>query len=130
MVQTGKTYKCEICGNVVDVIEGKGLPISCCGQEMVEVKAKFTDNEGNEKHVPVIEKTEVGLLVKVGSIAHPMEEKHSILYIELVKDGRIIERVYLKPGDSPEAEFIIGEEEQEGLIARAYCNLHGLWVSE
>lgn len=129
MTKTGETYKCEICGNVVDVVEGRGVPLYCCGSPMDKMEEQFSENEGNEKHVPIIEKTQVGLLVKVGSIPHPMDTNHFIKYIEIVKDGQTLERVYLKPGDTPEAEFIISEADQEGVTARAYCNLHGLWKS-
>ena len=129
MTKTGETYKCEICGNVVDVVDGRGVPLYCCGSPMNKLDEQYTKNEGNEKHVPIIEKTEVGLLVKLGSIPHPMDENHSIQYIEIVKNGETLERVYLQPGQAPEAEFIMGEDDQEGVTARAYCNLHGLWRS-
>ena len=130
MTKTGEIYKCAICGNVVDVIDGKGVPLMCCGQAMTLEEPKYTENEGNEKHVPIIEKTEVGIVVKVGSVEHPMDENHFIKYIEILRDGKVLERVYLKPGKSPEAEFILNEDEKDSVTAQAYCNLHGLWKSK
>jgi superoxide reductase len=87
-------------------------------------KAK-TDDEGKEKHVPVVEKTEKGVRVKVGSIAHPMEENHYIEWIEVVTDSGVL-RKFLKPGEAPEAEF---ELSGEIVLAREYCSVHGLWKS-
>ncbi|MGC9132682.1 MAG: desulfoferrodoxin, partial [Candidatus Micrarchaeia archaeon] len=95
------------------------------GQPMELLKEK-TEDVGKEKHVPVIEKTQTGVRIKVGSIAHPMEEKHYIEWIEIIANG-IIYRNFLKPGDKPEAEFKIKAEK---ITPRAYCNLHGLWKSK
>lgn len=117
-----EVYKCEVCGNIVEVIhEGKG-ELVCCGQPMKLFKENTVD-AAKEKHVPVIEKTANGFKVKVGSVAHPMEDKHYIEWIELIADG-VAYRKFLKPGDSPEAEFCI---EAKQITAREYCNLHGLW---
>jgi superoxide reductase len=119
-----EVYKCEVCGNIVEVIhEGKG-ELVCCGQPMKLFKENTVD-AAKEKHVPVIEKTANGFKVKVGSVAHPMEDKHYIEWIELIADG-VAYRKFLKPGDSPEAEFCI---EAKQITAREYCNLHGLWKS-
>jgi len=122
MTEKMQVYKCIACGNIVLVLhEGQG-DLVCCDQPMVLMKEKTLD-QGNEKHVPVIEKKDNGILVKVGSIPHPMEEKHYIEWIELTtRDGQI--RKFLKPGDAPEAFFPIMAE---ALGAREYCNLHGLW---
>jgi superoxide reductase len=118
-------YKCEVCGNMVEVIhEGKG-ELVCCGQPMKLFKENTTD-ASLEKHVPVIEKTAGGIKVSVGSVAHPMEEKHYIEWIELIADGAAF-RKFLKPGDKPEAFF---EIKSDKVIAREYCNLHGLWKKE
>ena len=84
-----------------------------------------TSDEGNEKHVPVIEKTEKGFLVKVGSVEHPMEQEHYIEWIEIIADNKVY-RKFLNPGDKPEAQF---EIQAESITAREYCNLHGLWKS-
>ena len=124
MTKRLQIYKCEVCGNIVEVLhEGVG-ELVCCGQPMA-LQAENTVDAAREKHVPVIEKTEDGVKVKVGSVAHPMEEKHYIEWIELVADGRAY-RQFLKPGGAPEATFCVAAEQ---LSARAYCNLHGLWKS-
>lgn len=115
-------YKCEICGNIVEVLhEGKG-ELVCCGEPMV-LQTENTVDASKEKHVPVIEKVEGGYKVKVGSVPHPMEEKHYIEWIELLADGRSY-REFLKPGQTPEAFFGVKAEK---VSAREYCNLHGLW---
>jgi len=124
MTKRNEIYKCEICGNIVQVLhEGMG-ELVCCGEPMIRLNAKTADFK-TEKHVPVIEKTENGYLVKVGSVPHPMEDKHYIEWIELVADGASY-RKYLKPGDKPEAHFCIEAIE---ISAREYCNVHGLWRS-
>jgi superoxide reductase len=117
-------YKCNVCGNIVEVLHaGKG-ELVCCGQPMVLLEEKSED-VGLEKHVPVIEKTEAGIKVKVGSVPHPMEEKHYIEWIEVIVDGKVY-REFLKPGGKPEAEISVKSEKVE---AREYCNIHGLWKS-
>jgi superoxide reductase len=117
-----EVYKCEVCGNIVEVIhEGHG-ELVCCGQPMKLFKENTFD-AAKEKHVPVIEKTPNGFKVKVGGVAHPMEEKHYIEWIELIADG-VAYRKFLKPGDAPEAEFCLDAVQ---ITAREYCNLHGLW---
>jgi superoxide reductase len=125
MTEKKQVYKCEICGNIVEVLhEGVG-ELVCCGQPMV-VQTEKTEDQGNEKHVPVIEKTENGYKVKVGSVPHPMEEQHYIEWIEIIADGKSYKK-FLSPGDEPEAEFCI---EAENVLAREYCNIHGLWKSK
>lgn len=117
-------YKCSVCGHIVEVLHPGAGQLVCCGQPMELLKEKIQD-VGLEKHVPVIEKTANGVRVKVGSISHPMEEKHYIEWIEIIADARYC-RKFLKPGDKPEAEF---EVKAEKIIAREYCNIHGLWKS-
>jgi superoxide reductase len=115
-------YKCETCGNIIEVLhEGQG-ELVCCGKLMVLLTENTVD-ASKEKHVPVIEKTAKGYKVKVGSIPHPMEEKHYIEWISLCADG-VTYRKFLKPGDTPEAEFCI---EAKSVTAHELCNLHGLW---
>jgi len=115
-------YKCNVCGNIVEVLHaGKGKLV-CCGQPMELLKEK-TEEEGKEKHVPIIERTIEGIKVKVGSITHPMEEKHYIEWIEVIADDKVF-RKFLNPGEKPETEFKIKAEKIE---AREYCSLHGLW---
>jgi superoxide reductase len=125
MAKRDEVYKCEVCGNIVEVLHGSTGELVCCGQPMKSMEEKV-EEEGNEKHVPVIEKTERGYKVKVGSVPHPMEEKHYIEWIVLVADGKIY-RQYLKPGENPEAEF---ETSAAEVSAREYCNIHGMWKSK
>ena len=115
-------YRCEVCGNIVEVIHAAAGTLVCCGQPMKLLKEGETD-AATEKHVPVIEKIDGGFKVKVGDVAHPMEEKHYIEWIELIADGRSY-RQFLQPGETPEATFMITAE---NVSAREYCNLHGLW---
>ncbi|MHB9028560.1 MAG: desulfoferrodoxin [Candidatus Latescibacterota bacterium] len=117
-------FKCEKCGNIVEVIhEGVG-ELHCCGEPM-RLIAENTTDASREKHVPVVEKAEKGFKVKVGSAPHPMEEKHYIEWIEVIADGRAY-RQFLNPGQAPEAVFCI---EAEHITVREYCNIHGLWKS-
>ncbi len=127
-------YKCNICGHIVEVLHPGAGQLVCCGKPM-ELLQEKTQDVGLEKHVPVIEKTEKGIRVKVGSIHHPMEEKHYIEWIEIIADGRYC-RKFLKPGDKPEAEFEVGADlsyealaKEENITDREYCNIHGLWKS-
>jgi superoxide reductase len=119
-------YKCSKCGNIVQVLHGEKPPVMCCGQAMDRVVENTVD-AAVEKHVPVIEKTDGGYIVKVGSTAHPMGEDHFIEWIELVSDdGRFVQRQMLSPADAPEAVF---KTDAAKVFAMAYCNLHGLWKS-
>ncbi|SHG08420.1 superoxide reductase [Desulfacinum infernum DSM 9756] len=122
MAERRELYKCEACGNIVEVLWGGQGELVCCGQPMVLLKEGVVD-AAKEKHVPVVEKIADGYKVKVGSVAHPMEEKHYIQWIELIADGISYIR-FLKPGDAPEAEFCV---KAASVTAREYCNLHGLW---
>lgn len=122
MTEVKQIYKCNICGNIVEVLHAGVGQLVCCGQPMELLKEK-TEDVGLEKHVPIIEKSNGKVKVKVGSVPHPMEDKHWIEWIELVADGKVY-RKFLNPGDSPEADF---EIEAENITAREYCNLHGLW---
>lgn len=122
MAERREVYKCELCGNIVEVLWGGKGELVCCGQPMKLMKEGVVD-AAKEKHVPVVEKTADGYKVKVGSVAHPMEEKHYIQWIELVADD-ISYFHFLKPGEAPEATFCV---KAENVYAREYCNLHGLW---
>jgi superoxide reductase len=122
MTQRLQIYKCEACGNIVEVVHVGAGELVCCKQPM-KLQQENTVDAAKEKHVPVIEKTANGFKVKVGSVAHPMEEKHYIEWIEAVADGRAY-LAFLKPGEKPEAEFCI---KADTISAREYCNLHGLW---
>ena len=115
-------YKCPLCGNIVEVLHAGDGVLVCCGENMVLFTANTVD-AAKEKHVPVITKLADGYKVAVGSVAHPMEEKHWIEFIELIADGKIY-RQNLNPGEAPEATFCIKADKGS---AREYCNLHGLW---
>lgn len=131
-------YKCGKCGNIVQVLHGENPPVMCCGQPMDRLVENTVD-AAKEKHVPVIEKIASGYKVTVGSVAHPMDEKHWIEWIELTVGG-VVCRKDLKPGDQPEAVFPCSSTgcgcsstgcgcscKQAEVSARAYCNLHGCW---
>ena len=121
-----KFYVCEHCGNKVTFVEDKGVPVVCCGQKMTELVANTVD-ASQEKHVPVVERDGNKLVVKVGSVEHPMAEEHSIQWIVVeTKQGSMIK--YLKPGEKPEAEFEVSAE--DAVAVYEYCNLHGLWKTE
>ena len=124
MAERLQVFRCEVCGHIVEVIhEGQGQLV-CCNKPMKRL-VEGTVDAALEKHVPVVEKTPDGFLVKIGSVPHPMEEKHYIEWIELIADGRAYHH-FLQPGDAPEATFKI---EADSVTVREYCNLHGLWKS-
>lgn len=122
MAERLEVYKCEVCGNMVEVLHGGVGQLVCCGQPMKLFRENTVD-AAREKHVPVLEHTQDGIRVKVGSVPHPMEEKHFIEWVELVVEGKAY-RQFLKPGELPEAFFQIRAPQA---TAREYCNLHGLW---
>ena len=125
MTKRLQIYKCEVCGNMVEIIHEGAGELVCCDQPMKRMEENTTD-AALEKHVPVTEKTEDGIKVKVGSVPHPMQEEHYIEWIELIADGRTY-RQFLNPGEEPEAVFKV---EAQSVTAREYCNIHGLWKSE
>jgi len=117
-----QVFKCEVCGHVVELVhEGKG-ELVCCNQPMT-LQAENTVDAAREKHVPVIESTDQGVKVRVGSVPHPMVAEHYIEWIEILADGKAY-RQFLSPGQSPEALFCVKADK---VAAREYCNLHGLW---
>ena len=122
MTELLQIYKCSVCGNIVEVVHtGKG-ELVCC-QKPMDLIIENTQDAAKEKHVPVIEIAGNKVIVKLGSVPHPMEVKHYIEWVEVIVDGKAY-RQFLNPGDKPEAEF---EITGENITARAYCNLHGLW---
>ncbi len=123
MAKRLEIYTCSICGNIVEVVHAGGGQLVCCGQPMNLLVENSVD-AAKEKHVPVAEKMPDGMLVKVGSVAHPMEEKHYIEWIEIIDEQGKVYRKFLKPGDAPEASFCVPEG---AYTLREYCNLHGLW---
>ena len=122
MTQAREIYKCDICGNIVEVVHNSGGTLVCCGQPMT-LKTENTQDAAVEKHVPVIEKIEGGIRVMVGAVEHPMTVEHHIEFIEVHTENKVY-RKFLKPGEKPVAEFML---EEEVLFVREYCNLHGLW---
>lgn len=122
MAEKLEVYKCEACGNIIEVLFGGAGELVCCGEPMKQMIENTVD-AAKEKHVPVLEKTGDGYKVSVGSVAHPMEDKHYIQWIELIADGKAY-RQFLNPGDAPEALFKVDAGQ---VSAREYCNLHGLW---
>jgi superoxide reductase len=124
MTEKLQIYKCEVCGNIVEMLHAGAGQLVCCGQPMKLCRENTVD-AAKEKHVPVIEKTATGIKVKVGSVPHPMEAAHYIEWIEIVADGKAY-RKFLNPGEAPEATF---EIKADKVTAREYCNLHGLWMA-
>jgi len=122
MTKRDQIYKCEVCGNIVAVLHEGAGELVCCGKPMRHFQENTAD-ASKEKHVPVVEKIEEGVKVKVGSVAHPSVPEHYIEWIELIADGKAYRR-FLNPGDSPEAVFAV---DAENFSVREYCNLHGLW---
>ena len=123
MTKRSEVYKCELCGNMVEMVHSSAGQLVCCGQPM-KVMAENTVDASKEKHIPVIEHLANGVKVTIGSIAHPMEEKHYIEWIELLVGDTVL-RQYLKPGAPPVA-FFEGVTAKQ-VVAHEFCNLHGLW---
>jgi superoxide reductase len=119
-----QVYKCQVCGNIVEVVHTGGGTLVCCGKPMT-LQVENTVEASKEKHIPLLEKVPDGWKVKVGSVAHPMQAEHYIEWIELIVDARAC-MMFLSPGEPPEAFFPIKADK---VSARAYCNLHGLWKS-
>jgi superoxide reductase len=122
MTQRLQIYKCEICGNIVEVLHPGAGELVCCGKPMKQ-QVENTVDAAREKHVPVIERTAAGIKVKVGSVPHPMEEKHYIEWVQIMANGNAY-RIFLKPAGQPEGAFTA---DLGAVTAREYCNLHGLW---
>ena len=127
MTRRYEMYKCEICGNIVEVLHAGMGELVCCGQPMKLLEVK-KEEQGYEKHLPVVESRDGKIIVKVGSVPHPMESKHYIEMIEVItRDGKVL-RKYLNPEEKPEAEFDVDVTDVKE--AREYCTIHGLWVKE
>ena len=124
MTELSQVYRCRVCGNMAEMVHAGAGSMVCCGEPMELMTEKNADT-GMEKHVPVIEKDGSTITVKVGSIPHPMEEKHYIALIELLADGKVY-RQFLKPGDEPKAVFCLQADQ---VTAREWCTVHGLWKS-
>jgi len=125
MTKLNEVYKCEVCGNIVEMVHTGVGQLICCGQPM-KLQEENTVDAAKEKHVPVVVKTDTGVKVKVGSEPHPMENDHYIEWIEVITRGGSLKH-FLKPGDQPEAEFCLDADIE---AVREYCNLHGLWKTD
>jgi len=121
-----KFYICKHCGNVIEIIRDTGVPIVCCGENMEELVPNTVEASG-EKHKPVVEVSGDRVKVSVGSVEHPMLEEHSIEWI-LLETEKGSRRKTLEPGEVPSAEFVIIDDKPKA--AYAFCNLHGLWMTE
>ena len=123
--ERGQVYICEVCGSVVEIIKPGPPSLVHCGKPMKLMEPQ-TEDKGYEKHVPVIEKTDDGYKVTVGSVKHPMTRGHHIVFIDLIADGKVL-RQYLDPTGEPVATF---KTDAKDVKAREWCNLHGVWVTE
>ena len=124
MAAVKRVYRCNICGNIVELLHAGQGELVCCGEPM-ELLVEKTEDVGQEKHVPVMETTSSGIKVRVGDVPHPMEENHYIEWVQVITDGGSY-RQFLKPGNKPEAEF---EIKAQNAVLREYCSVHGLWKS-
>ena len=126
MTEKLELYKCDICGNIVEVVVAGGGELVCCGEPMKLLKAGTNDAAANEKHVPVFSKTEKnGLEIRIGAQAHPMSAEHFIMFIEAISDDKdFLQRQYLYPDDDPK---MILEKYAPNTLVREFCNIHGLW---
>lgn len=125
MTQNNQIYKCEVCGNMVEVVHSSGGTLVCCGKPMKLIEENTVD-ASKEKHVPKVSKIDGGVEIKVGEVEHPMQDNHYIEWVEVVTSNKVY-RKYFKPQEKPEAMFKLNEEP---LFARAYCSTHGLWKIE
>ncbi|MBO8169028.1 MAG: desulfoferrodoxin [Thermoanaerobacteraceae bacterium] len=123
MTALKELYKCSICGNVVEIVHEGAPALVCCHQPMEKIAAKRED-QGKEKHVPVIKESSNGIRVEVGDVHHPMEQKHYIKFIEVLTENKLF-RAELVPDQLPVAEFPVSKADV--VTVRSYCNLHGLW---
>ena len=126
MTKLREFYHCETCGNIVEIVHEGAPSLVCCGKPMIKLEAK-TEDQGHEKHVPVIERTDNGFTVRVGSIEHPMVGEHYIEFIEVLLKDKIL-RKELRPGQVPEAEFC--ESRSDIIEVRELCSVHGLWKNK
>jgi len=124
MTQLNEVYKCNLCGNIVEILHPGAGALVCCNERMA-LMVENTVDAAKEKHVPVIEVGADSITVKVGSVAHPMEAAHYIEWIELLADGKVY-RQQLQPGQAPVATFPVIAKQ---VTAREYCNLHGHWAA-
>ncbi len=122
-----KFYVCEHCGNIIQFIKDKGVPVMCCGQKMKEIIPGVSDGAA-EKHVPAVKVEGNKVIVEVGSVEHPMVDVHYIEWI-ILESEKGFQKVDLKPDQAPRAEFLIADSDRP-IAAYEYCNLHGLWKAD
>ncbi len=126
MTQLREVYRCNICGNVVEITHEGAPSLVCCNQSMVKLEARSED-AGEEKHVPLIEQSDSGIKVTVGAVSHPMEEKHYIKFIEVLTKEKVL-RTELEPGQTPQAQYCVSKSEV--IEVREFCTIHGLWKNK
>ena len=119
-------FKCNHCGQIIKKVVDTNVPVVCCGEKMQKIEPNTVD-AAKEKHVPVVEINKNIVTVKVGSVEHPMLDAHYIAWI-IVETTKGSYKYNLKPGNKPEAFFILRDDE-EFVKAYEYCNLHGLWMA-
>ncbi len=117
-------YRCKHCKLQVEVTAGADITAPVCCGEPMELQVANTQEAAAEKHIPVLTTLDDGILIKVGSVEHPMTEAHYIEWIEVL-NGSYVNRCHLKPGDLPQASFYVHKSPK--LIVRASCNIHGIW---
>ncbi|SDC62107.1 MULTISPECIES: desulfoferrodoxin [unclassified Candidatus Frackibacter] len=122
-MQIREIFKCNVCGNVVELLQAGAPALVCCGQDMEKLEAQ-TEDAANEKHVPIVKEVNSGIEVTVGSTLHPMEEDHLIRFIEVLTEDKVL-RTELEAGQKPIAKFNI--DKSEVVEVREFCNVHGLW---
>jgi len=127
MLEKKTVYVCKHCGNVIEGLWNGTPSVQCCGEDMIKQEANTVD-ASTEKHVPVIERNGNSVTVKIGDVAHPMTKEHYILFIEVIAGNKVYRQDFVEGDTTAEATFLIAEE--ESIIARAYCNLHGFWSAE
>ena len=121
-----KFFICKHCGNLVGLIEDRGVPLVCCGEAMSELVAN-TVEASTEKHLPDVTVSGDSMTVKIGSVPHPMEEEHyiSFVFVETEQGGQ---RKLFKSGAAPQLKFCFVDDKP--IAVYAYCNLHGMWKTE
>lgn len=129
MTEKLELYKCNICGNIIEVIHPGASQLVCCSIPMEKLHEQSTDDNMQEKHVPIVSFEGENKTVRVGSIPHPMEENHYIIFIETISpDKKYLKRKYLSYNEEPKAE-LNKECNYDNFTARELCNIHGLWVN-
>lgn len=128
MTKKFEIYKCEVCGNVVEILSEAQGQLVCCGEEMKLLEEKSNEEGITEKHKPIITIEDKRVTIKVGEIQHPMLPEHHIDFIEAISlDGKYLKRKYLEINEAPELSFICNSDKMK---ARELCNIHGLWIDE